>query len=271
MLQKSMVLFLIFLFNKNVHAQVLATIGKNNITLEDFQQRYEEVKKQTINPPEPKVFLEDLIRYEIGVQEAEKQKLADDPIVKEEIRKVIYKSLVEKAIGKAVEGIKVTEKDMRQFYRNNPEIRTSHILIEIKPGADEKQIAEAEKRAKEIYDEVRRSKRPFDELVKLYTDDSLSKATGGDIGYQSRVTLVPTYYTAAINMKVGDIKGLIRSRYGLHVIKLTGRRDYNQANKRQIRAAVFDEKRKEIFDKYFDGLKRKYTIKKNAQAINNIK
>ncbi|MCB0357525.1 MAG: peptidyl-prolyl cis-trans isomerase, partial [Bdellovibrionales bacterium] len=154
---------------------------------------------------------------------------------------------------------------------SNPELRTSHILVEIKPGASKQQIAEAEKRAKEIYEEVRRSKRPFEELVKLYTDDTMSKTTGGDIGYQSRVTLVPTYYDTAKNMKVGEVRGIIRTIYGFHIIKLTGRRDYQQANKRQIRAAVFDEKRKILFDKYFEGLKRKYTIKKNAQAINKIK
>ncbi|MCB0391723.1 MAG: peptidylprolyl isomerase [Bdellovibrionales bacterium] len=252
-------------------ADSVATVGKNNITVDDFQKKYNEVKQQAINPPDPKIFLEDLIRYEVGVQEAEKQKLMDDPLVKEEIKKVIYKALVEKAIGKAVENIKVNEKEMRQYYRNNPEVRTSHILVEIKPGANKSQMAEAEKRAKEIYEEVRSSKRPFEELVKLYSDDTLSKTTGGDIGYQSRVTLVPTYYDAAIKMKVGQIQGLVRTRYGYHIIKLTGRRAYQQANKRQIRAAVFDQKRKELFDKYFEGLKRKYTIKKNMNALNKIK
>ena len=249
----------------------VVTVGKNKITLEEFKNRYKEIKDSAINPPEPNVFLEDLIRYEVGVQEAEKQNLANDPIVKEEVRRVLYKALVEKAIGKAVDNIKINEKEMRQYYRSNPELRTSHILVEIKPGASKQQIAEAEKRAKEIYEEVRRSKRPFEELVKLYTDDTMSKTTGGDIGYQSRVTLVPTYYDTAKNMKVGEVRGIIRTIYGFHIIKLTGRRDYQQANKRQIRAAVFDEKRKILFDKYFEGLKRKYTIKKNAQAINKIK
>ena len=273
MLQKRIICFGICLFSFLgwSQAETVATVGKNKISLDDFKKRYNEVKQQAINPPEPKVFLEDLIRYEVGVQEAEKQKLANDPIVKEEIRKVIYKALIEKAIGKSVEGIKVNEKEMRRYYRTNPEVRTSHILIEIKPGATKKQKGEAEKRAREIYDEVRKSKRPFEELVKLYTDDTLSKSTGGDIGYQSRVTLVPTYYTAAKKMKVGEVKGLIRTRYGFHIIKLTGRRAYQQANKRQIRAAVFDQKRKALFDKYFNGLKRKYTIKKNASALNKIK
>ena len=252
-------------------SQNVAVVGKNPITLKSFKEKYEEVRRQTINPPEPEVFLEDLIRFEVGLQEAEKRKVEKDPVVQEEIRKVVYKHLVEKAIGNAVNKIKISEKEMQQFYKNNPELRTSHILIEIKPGANDKEKAAAKKRAQEIYNEVRKSKRPFEELVKLYTDDSLSKSTGGDIGYQSKVTLVPTYYDAASSMKVGQIKGLVETRYGFHIIKLTGRRAYQQANKRQIRAAVFDEKRKQIFDKYFEGLKRKYTINKNNSLLKEIK
>ena len=252
-------------------AQVVATVGNSKITLDDFTKRYEEIKKQAINPPAPEVFLEDLIRYEIGLQEAEKLKIQEDPVVKEEIRRVIYKGMVEKSIGKSVENIKVNEAEMRKFYKDNPELRTSHILIEVKEGATPAQFSEAEKRATEIYNEVKKSNRPFEELVKLYTDDTVGKNTGGDIGYQSKVTLVPTYYDAANSMKLNEIRGLIRSRYGFHIIKLTGKRSYQQANKLQIRAAVFDEKRKVIFDKYFEGLKSKYPIKKDAKLIKNVK
>jgi len=156
---------------------------------------------------------------------------------------------------------------MREYYKDNPEVRTSHILIEVAPGATKQQRETAKKRAEEIYAEVKKSKRPFEELVKLYTDDSLTKDFGGDIGFQSRVTLVPTYYDAAIGMKKDQIKGLIESRYGFHIIKLTDRRSYSSANKRQIRAAVFDQKRKKLFDQYFSQLKKQYKISKSTQNL----
>lgn len=271
-LSSRLVIVLIFstLFSV-ANAQVVATVGKSKITLEDFNKRYDEVKRQAINPPGPEVFLEDLIRYEVGIQEAEKMKIENDPVIKEEIRRVIYKGMIEKSIGKSVENIKVNEEEMRKFYRDNPELRTSHILIEVKEGATAAQLVEAEKRANDIYNEVKKSKRPFEELVKLYTDDTVSKNTGGDIGYQSKVTLVPTYYDVAKSMSLNEIKGLVRSRYGFHIIKLTGKRNYQQANKLQIRAAVFDEKRKVVFDKYFDTLKSKYSIKKDNNLIKKIK
>ncbi|MGE5085384.1 MAG: peptidylprolyl isomerase, partial [Bacillota bacterium] len=209
----------------------------------------------------------DLIRYEVGLQEAEKRNLEKDPIVQEQLRQAMYKALLEKELSAKVTKIQVSDKEMEAWYKNNPELRTSHILIEFKPGATPAQIAEAKKRATEIYDEVKKSKRPFEELVKLYSDDALSKQAGGDIGWQSRVTLVPGYYEAAASMKVGEVKGLIESQFGFHIIKLTGRRSFENANKRQIRAAVYDEKRKVIFNDYFDKLKKNYQIKENRNLI----
>lgn len=247
--------------------EIVAQVGKKSITLEDFNKKYNEVKSQTINPPTKELFLEDLIRYEVGLQEAEKRGLQKDPIVLERLNQEMYKALLEKELGPQIQKIQVSEKEMQAWYAKNPELRTSHILIEFKPGATPQQIAEAKKRATEIFDEVKSSKRPFEELVKLYSDDALSKQAGGDIGWQSRVTLVPGYYEAAASMKVGEIKGLIESQFGFHIIKLTGRRSFENANKRQIRAAVFDEKRKQLFNDYFDKLKKSYSIKENKSAL----
>lgn len=252
-----------FAQNKGIAAQ----IGSHTITVDDFNKKFNEVKGQSLNPPTKQQFLEDMIRYEVGSQEAEKRHLEKDPIVQDRIKQEMYKALLEKDIGPRVQKIQVSDAEMADWYKKNPEIRTSHILIEFKPGSSAQQVADAKKRADEIYEEVKKSKRPFEELVRLYSDDPLSKQAGGDVGWQSRVTLVPSYYEAALAMKVGEVKGLIETPFGFHIVKLTGRHSFEEANKRQIRAAVFDEKRKAIFNEYFDKLKKSYPIKSNASAI----
>ncbi|MFV8247889.1 peptidylprolyl isomerase [Bdellovibrio bacteriovorus] len=266
-----LVISILLLISATAFAQkstdVVAQVGKKTITLEDFNKKYNEVKSQTINPPTKEQFLEDLVRYEMGVQEAEKRNLQKDPIVQDRFNQEMYKALLEKDIGQRVQKIQVSDAEMKAWYAKNPELRTSHILIEFKAGATPAQVAEAKKRATEIYEEVKKSKRPFEELVKLYSDDALSKQVGGDIGWQSRVTLVPNYYEAVVNMKVGEITGLIETQFGFHVIKLTGRRSFENANKRQIRAAVFDEKRKQVFNDYFEKMKKSYPIKENKGLL----
>jgi parvulin-like peptidyl-prolyl isomerase len=247
--------------------EVVATVGGKNITLKDFNEKYDDVQKQTVNPPTKELFLEDLVRYEMGVQEAEKRGLAQDPIVKERVRQELYKGLLEKDIGAKIKDIKVNENEMKAYYQRNPELRTSHILIEFKPEATDQQKQAAKQRAQEIYAEVQKSKRPFEELVALYTDDVLSKKNGGDIGWQTGLTIVPPYYDAALRMKVGEVKGLVETPFGYHIIKLTGRHAYADADKRKMRAAVFDEKRKVIFDDYFARLKKQYPVHINKSAL----
>lgn len=247
--------------------ETLFQVGNKKISVGEFNKRYEEVRSQTLNPPTKALFLEDLIRFEVGVQEAEKRKLQNDTLVQERIRQEMYKALLEKEIGKKVENIKVSDQEMQEWYKKNPEIRTSHILIEFKPDSTAEQKAAAKQRAEGIWTDVKKSKRPFEELVKLYSDDPLSKQTGGDIGWQSRVTLFPSYYDAAASMKVGEMRGLVETPFGYHIMKVTGRRTYENANKRQLRAAVFDEKRRQIFNELFDKLKRQTSIKVNQGLI----
>ncbi len=249
-------------------SDVLATVNSKAITVGDFNKKYNEVRSQTLNPPTKEAFLEDLVRYYVGLQEAEKKGLRNDAQVKEKMDQELYKALLERTLGPDVSSIKVSEEQMKAWYKNSPEIRTSHILIEYKQGAKPEEIETARKRAKEIYEkEVKNSKRPFEELVRLFSDDPLSKQTGGDIGWQNRLTLVPSYYEAAMEMKLGEVRGLVETPFGFHIIKLTGRNSYENANKRQIRTAVFDELRRQKFNKYFEQLKKNYSIKVNSKLL----
>lgn len=252
-------------------AEVLATVGKAKITTDDFQKKLNDVRKQASNPPSPETYLEDLVRYEVGVQEAEKMKLADDPLVKERFKQVLYNSLLEKELGKKVEAIKVNDNELKDYYKKNPELHIAHILIDLKQNATAEEREIVKKRAMEILDDVKKSKRPFEELVKLYSDDSQTKEMGGDIGYQSRVSLLPAVYDVAVNMKDGEVKGLIETRYGFHIIKLIDRRGFDLADKQQIRAALFDVKRAKLFNDYFEKAKKGYKVEVNREALKTVK
>lgn len=248
--------------------QVVATVGTKKITLEEFNRKYKEVLSQVlVNPPSKKVFLEDLVRYEMGVQEARKRGMEKDPAVQDRINQELYKALLEKELGKKVQENSVADSEMKTWYAKNPQLRLSDILIEVKPGATEAQRAEGKKRAEEILSEVKKSKRPFEELARLYSDDTTTKNLGGDVGWQSRISLIGPYYEAANALKVNEISNLVETPYGFHILKLTGRRSYEEASKREIRMAVFDEKRKIVFDNYFATLKKQYPVSINAKLV----
>ena len=254
-------------------AQTLATVGQTKITVEEFKRRLAEVKGKVVAPPSPEEFLEDLIRFKMGLLEAERQKLAQDPMVKERFEQVLYNSLLEKELGPPVEKISVKEQDLKEFYKTNPELHLAHIVIDVKPDATDEERTIARKRAEANLDEIKKSKRPFEELVKLYSDDVPTKESGGDLGYQTRATLLPDIYDIAVKMKDGEIKGLIETKSGYHILKLIDRRNYDLADKRQIRTTLIDKKRQGLFDEYFAKLKRQpaFKVEINKEALKSVR
>ncbi len=250
-------------------SDVVATVGSKKITLGEFNKKYKDITSQVLsNAPSKKVFLEDLVRYEMGLQEAKKRGLEKDAIVQDQMNQAMYKGLLEKELGQKVQEAKVSDEEMKAWYSKNPQIRVSTILIEVKPGATEAQREEAKKRANEILAEVKSSKRPFEELVRLYSDDTTTKNLGGDVGWQSRITLNGAYYEAANKLKLNEVtSNLVEVAFGFHIIKLTGKRTFEEAPKREIRMAVFDEKRRVLFDKFFAGLKKNYPVNVNSKLV----
>jgi parvulin-like peptidyl-prolyl isomerase len=246
---------------------IVAVIGSKKITKKEFEEKYKEVVSKAFNPPSKDLFLEDLVRYEVGVMEAEKRNLAQDPIVQERVRQVMYVDLVEKEVGKKADQISVTEKEMQAYFAKNPEIRTSHILIEVKENAKPAERETAKKRATEIYNEVKSSKKPFEQLVKLYSDDVISKKNGGDIGWHSSTTLLPEYYNSALKLSTGQTSPLVETKFGFHIIKLTGKKSYKDADKVNLAAAVKDQKKRVLFDEFFGKLKSKYGVKTYSQKL----
>ena len=259
-------------FGLAAHAQTLATVGGTKITVDDFQKRLGEVRAKVVTPPSNEDFLEDLIRYEIGLQEARRLKLPEDPVIKERFDQVLYNSLLEKELGPKLDKVTVREPEMKTFYRSNPELHLAHILIDVKEDASVEDRAAARRRAQENLDEVRRSRRPFDELVKLYSDDPTTKDNAGDLGYQSRATLAPEIYDLALKMTPGQIKGPIESRDGFHILKLIDRRPYDLADKRQVRSALIDHARVELFNDFFARLKsqKDHRVEINKEALRSL-
>ncbi|WP_020612529.1 peptidylprolyl isomerase [Sediminispirochaeta bajacaliforniensis] len=90
------------------------------------------------------------------------------------------------------------------------EWRASHILVK-----DQNLAKELVKRAKKGAD--------FAALAREYSTCP-SKSKGGDLGWFGSGKMVPEFERACSNMGVGSISDVVRTQFGFHVIKLTGRK-----------------------------------------------
>ena len=111
-------------------------------------------------------------------------------------------------------------------------VRASHILLNATAGPDS--VAKIQK-AKDILRRAR-SGENFGKLVAEFSEDYGSKATDGDLGWTGKGGWVKPFEQAAFAARVGDIVGPIRSQFGWHVIKVTGR------DNRELRIAALTMK-----------------------------
>jgi foldase protein PrsA len=92
------------------------------------------------------------------------------------------------------------------------EVRASHILLP----------ATKLSLAKQLLKQVQHGAN-FAALAKKYSTDPGSKTKGGDLGYFPKAQMVAPFGNAAFAMKVGEIR-LVKSQFGYHIIKVTGRK-----------------------------------------------
>src|SRR5678815_3246478 len=107
-------------------------------------------------------------------------------------------------------------------YTTNEERQASHILIAVKPDANDADKAAAKKKAEDLLAKARAKPDSFGELAKANSQDTGSAAQGGDLGSFARGAMVKPFEDAVFAAKVGDIVGPVQSDFGFHVIKVTG-------------------------------------------------
>ncbi len=102
-------------------------------------------------------------------------------------------------------------------------LRASHILIN-KMGSDEKNHEEAMK----LYEQLIKGA-DFAKLAKEHSSDPGSAIKGGDLGWFGKGMMVPEFEKAAFSGRVGVVQKPIKTSYGYHIIKVTGRSDKKYA------------------------------------------
>ncbi|MFZ9407136.1 MAG: SurA N-terminal domain-containing protein [Burkholderiaceae bacterium] len=115
----------------------------------------------------------------------------------------------------------VPEDELKAYYEQNKarfgsveERRASHILIKAGSGAKEK--------AEKLLAEVKADPSRFGSLARTASDDPGSAAQQGDLGFFSAGMMVKPFSDAVFAMAADEIRGLVESEFGYHIIRLTG-------------------------------------------------
>jgi len=140
-------------------------------------------------------------------------------------RDLAIRKLLDDQIG---DKVAVSEKESKAYYDNNLEsfkkpeqVRASHILIKVDPGAEEAKKAEARTKIESVQAKLKKGE-DFGALAKEYSEGP-SGPKGGDLGFFGRGQMVKPFEEAAFSMKPGQVSGMVETRFGYHLIMVAER------------------------------------------------
>ncbi|MCX6133131.1 MAG: peptidylprolyl isomerase [Ignavibacteriales bacterium] len=211
----------------------VARIGNTPLTLEEFEDSYAKnnggwEKATTSSYEDREKFLDLLVKFRLKVQQANDRGLMTDSTIKAELEgyevTVATSFMLEKEI--------VAPKTRQLYDRKKEELRASHILIRLNPDAPPADTLAAYNKATMVIGLIPTS--VFDSLATTYSDDQSAALNHGDLGYFTSGKMVPDFEDACFGLKVGEYTtSPVRTQFGYHIIKLTGR----QANKGAVRVS----------------------------------
>lgn len=252
--------------------KVIAEVNGGSITTADFERELKNLpdylKAMAETPQGRKEMLDTMIIRELILQQAAKDGLDKGPELEEKLKDLKKRLIVESFLKKKVETeSKVSDEDLKKFYEQNKDkfkageqIRASHILVK------------AEKEAKDILAQIKAGGN-FEELAKKNSVDS-SSAKGGDLGWFGKGSMVPAFEKAALALKEGQVSDVVKSDFGYHIIKLTGKRAAGirpfEEVKEQIKGAIMPSKQQDVFQKIKEELKKTAKIMVKEDVLNEV-
>ena len=250
--------------------KVLAKVSNSSITLGEFKARIAKLPSyyREIVEKNKKRYLEEMIAEKLFYEEALRRGLNNDKEVADVINDAKKKIVIAKLIKNDVEDkIKVSEDEIAAFYEANkdklrtPEMwRASQILVP------------TEQEAVDVLQKLN-SGANFEDIARANSKDATA-SRGGDIGYFRAGQLVPEFEKAAIGLNVGQLSGVVRTKFGYHIIKLTdkkasGMQSYENA-KPMIENELKKKKKVDIFYELVMSLKKKYDVNINEEAFSSM-
>ncbi len=228
----------------------VAVVNGKAISKASFEQYVQQLRGRTkVDSAEAsKSLVEQLVLEELLVQEADKQKLAEDPQIKQQLAMVQRSLLASSVIRRMLSQSAPTEEAIKKEYETaiaamkGKEYKASHILVD------------SEDKAKEIIAELKKGAN-FGDLAKAKSTDS-SKDSGGDLGWFSPSMMVPPFSQAVAKMEKGKFtEQPVQTSFGWHVILLEDVRDATPPSLEELKPQIQQMLQSKVVNDYLEKLK----------------
>jgi len=170
----------------------------------------------------------------------------------------------------------VTEDETKGFYESHPEaykapemVRASHILVLTPEGSTPEVIAEKEKAINAAAARIAKGE-DFATVAKEVSEDPGTKEKGGDLDFFPKQAMVPEFSDAAFALKKGEVRKVVKSKYGFHFFKQTDRKEartipFDEA-KNKLVTYLGSQKKQQVVQAFLKELVAKADVKNNLPA-----
>ncbi|HRH38168.1 MAG TPA: peptidylprolyl isomerase, partial [Flavobacteriales bacterium] len=217
------VLFGLCLLTSNAQTDpVLMTVDGQPVTRAEFEAIYKKNNKEAaVTHTALDEYMELFINYKLKVREAEKMGMDTIGKFRTELdgyRKQLARPyLIDRELNDAL---------MHEAYeRSKQEVRASHILISCTPEASPEDTLAAWKKLMGLRDRIAKGE-DFANVAqgKGGSDDPSVAKNAGDLGWFGALQMVYPFENAAYNTPIDQLSQPVRTRFGYHILKVTGKR-----------------------------------------------
>lgn len=213
-------------FTEPVIAKIIYSEDENDtITLEDWETELSalssENQRWSRTPQGREELLQRLLRRKALARIAQARDFGKRPSVEaslQEIRPHIAAKVLAMDELKDVDPIVDEEiKNNRDAYEES-RMEIAHIMIRVGADASGSEVATAEAKIKDLYDQITKSA-DFAKLAKENSEDPNTAPEGGKVGEVGKGELVRPMAEAAFALKEGEVSQPVRTMFGFHLIK----------------------------------------------------
>ena len=152
--------------------------------------------------------------------------------MKEDFRRPLKEQLMaSKMREKILDNIKITPIEAKTYFESIPkdslpyyesELEVGQIVVY--PKATREIESYTAKQLNDIKKQLESGTRTFEQMSKLYSDDKGTEEQGGVLHMnRGDKQWDPTFFNAVFKLKEGQISSVVKSKFGLHIIKLVSR------------------------------------------------
>jgi peptidyl-prolyl cis-trans isomerase SurA len=201
-------------------AQELFRVGTKTVSRAEFQYVYGKNKDvgANIDPKTESEYLDLYVQFKRKVAAAEAMGRDTMPSFVNE-----YNGYYKQLLKPYLTDKNVDERLVQEAYeRMQWDMRASHIMVDCAENALPSDTLRAYKQIMGIKDRLDRGE-PFTQLAALSTD-TYSAERGGDLGWFTVFGMVYPFESAVYTAPEGQVVGPIRTQFGYHLIRVTGKR-----------------------------------------------